>query len=65
MARDILSGYGPGSDQPQAAPATNGGKCDPKDVMGYKPPQGPKGIGDPKTPGIHGNVRPSGTQGRY
>jgi hypothetical protein len=25
-----------------------------KDVMGYRPPQGPKNINDPKSPGLHG-----------
>lgn len=25
-----------------------------KDVMNYKPPTGPKNIGDPKSPGLHG-----------
>jgi hypothetical protein len=30
-----------------------GGKLDPKPID-YSPPQGPKGINDPKTPGLHG-----------
>ncbi len=56
MARDILSGFGPNSSKSQASPAECGGvlpgeECD---VMGYKPPVGPKGIGDAKTPGLHG-----------
>lgn len=55
MARDILSEYGPGSNQPQRAPASSGGCCHPKDVMNYSPPVGPKGINDPKGPGLHGS----------
>ena len=27
---------------------------DQRDVMNYKPPQGPKNINDPKSPSIHG-----------
>lgn len=53
MSRDILSGFGRDSSQPQAAPASNGGKMSPKDIS-YSPPVGPKSIGDPKSPGIHG-----------
>jgi len=47
---------------------------DTKDVNGYKPPQGPRNIMDPKSPGLHGvnngitnqptNInRPSGSPG--
>lgn len=37
-----------------------------REVMGYKPPQGPKGINDPQGPGLHGhNCGKGGTQGPY
>lgn len=63
--KDILSEFGPDSSQPQRGRATNGGQCDPKDLP-YSPPQGPKGIGDPKTPGIHGtNHGNAPGQGRH
>jgi len=39
-----------------------GGVTESKDVMGYKSPYGPTSIEDTKSPGIHGNVYPSGTQ---
>lgn len=57
MTRDILRGYGPESSQPQASTASCGGVCegDTRDVMNYSPPKGPKGIMDPKSPGIHGS----------
>lgn len=42
MADDILSEYGPGSKQPQAARATNGGQMEKKDLA-YDPPKGPMG----------------------
>lgn len=53
MARDILSGFGRDSSQPQASVATNGGRQMPKEIP-YDPPIGPKNINDPKSPGIHG-----------
>jgi len=67
MARDILGEYGRDTSQPQVARASNGGQMTPKDVMNYKPPQGPRNIMDPKSPGLHGrndgNVnRPQGAQ---
>lgn len=66
MAGDILNMYGSDSSQPQASPASDGGRLTSKDVMGYKPPVGPKSINDPKTPGIHGtNHGCCGTQGKY
>ena len=68
MAKDILNEYGPNSSQPQAASASHGGCCEGRtiDVMNYKPPVGPKGIGDPKSPGLHGtNHGNNGTQGRH
>lgn len=65
MARDILGGFGPDSPTPQKPVATSGGAQTPKE-MPYSPPQGPKGINDPKTPGIHGtNHGNCGTQGRH
>lgn len=66
MARDILSMYGRDTPQPQQPVASNGGRCDPKDVMNYKPPVGPKTINDPKSPGLHGtNHGCCGTQGKH
>ena len=53
MSKDILGGFGKNSSQPQAAPATCGGYCEAKELP-YSPPVGPKGIGDPKSPGLHG-----------
>lgn len=42
----------------------DGGKIDPKPTS-YSPPQGPKSINDPKTPGLHGtNHGNCGTQGK-
>ena len=45
----------------------DGGKPERHDVMGYKAPVGPRGLGDPWEPGIHGHnygndqmARPSG-----
>lgn len=64
MPSDILSMYGPGTEQSMAPQSSNGGKQTPK-PLDYKPPVGPKGIGDPKTPGIHGsNHGNCGTQGK-
>lgn len=54
MAKDILGMYGRNSSQPQAAKNTNGGKLSPKPIR-YSPPVGPKGISDPKAPGLHGS----------
>lgn len=43
----------------------DGGKPVEKELP-YSPPQGPKGIDDPKEPGIHGtNHGPCGSQGRH
>jgi hypothetical protein len=42
----------------------NGGKPEVKDLP-MKEPVGPKGINDPKTPGLHGeNLGNNGTQGQ-
>lgn len=56
MARDILGGFGPDSRNVQKPSASCGGICpgDEVDVMGYKPPVGPKNINDAKSPGLHG-----------
>lgn len=35
--------------------ATDGGKPIVKDVPNYSPPQGPKSVDDPKSPGLHGD----------
>jgi hypothetical protein len=44
------------------AQTRDGGKPTPTPIP-YSPPQGPKGIEDPKTPGLHGeNLGPCGTQ---
>lgn len=65
MSRDILSGFGPNSSQPQKPGASNGGQQSPKELP-YSPPVGPSNINDAKTPGIHGtNHGNCGTQGRH
>lgn len=62
MAGDILNMYGSDSSQPQAAPASNGGKCEPKPIP-YSPPVGPKNKTDVGKNGVnHGCC---GTQGKY
>lgn len=63
MSKDILDMYNPGGmDSPRPS---NGGQMPVKDIP-YSPPVGPKGIGDPKSPGIHGsNHGNNGTQGRH
>lgn len=44
---------------------SGGGEQHPKDVMGYKPPQGPKGM-DNSGPGLGGhNCGNAGVQGPY
>ena len=57
MARDILGGFGRESSQPQVPVARSGGIMPggTRDVNNYSTPQGPKGIMDPKSPGIHGS----------
>lgn len=63
MARDILSEYGRDTSKPQSARATSGGVKSAKEIANYKPPVGPKGINDPKGPGLHGdNCGNCGTQ---
>lgn len=65
MSKDILSDYGRDTSQRQVPRATNGGRQTPKPLE-YCPPVGPKGINDPKTPGINGtNHGNNGTQGRH
>lgn len=47
------------------SPTHDGGKVEKKDLP-YSPPQGPKNINDPKTPGLHGtNHGNNGTQGQH
>lgn len=53
MSKDILNYYGPNSPDVQRPSATNGGRMEPKEIP-YSTPVGPKGIGDPKSPGLHG-----------
>lgn len=53
MARDILGEFGSGSSQPQAPVASSGGVTSAKEIP-YSPPQGPKGIENAKSPGLHG-----------
>lgn len=63
MAKPIIGG--PDTPKPQAPRATNGGKM-PVKTLTERPPVGPKGISDPKTPGLHGaNHGNCGTQGRH
>jgi len=62
MARDILGEYGPESPNPQKARASTGGVKQARDVNAYKMPQGPTSINNPQSPGLHGNVYPSGSQ---
>jgi hypothetical protein len=59
MARPILSEYGPNTPKTEAAPCYCGGVLpgDEKDVMNYREPQGPRGIMNPKSPGLHGTNR--------
>jgi hypothetical protein len=62
--RDILSGFGPDYNSPQRASASSGGVTEAKPLP-YSPPQGPKNISDPKSPGLHGtNHGNCGSQGR-
>ena len=53
MSKDILNEYGRDTPQKQAPVATSGG-CTTAKEMPYSPPIGPKGIGDAKSPGLHG-----------
>lgn len=62
MTRDILSGFGPDSSNPQQPRATSGGVKEAKPLP-YSPPQGPSSqtqIG----PGLHGDNHGCGTQGK-
>src|SRR5712671_5858160 len=66
MPRDILGEYGDDTPQPQVAVIRRGGILpgQTSDVNNYRPPQGPKSINDPKSPGIHGaNSGTNGSQG--
>lgn len=51
--RDILSGFGPEHNSPQRPSASSGGVMQAK-PCDYKPPQGPIGINNPQSPGLHG-----------
>jgi hypothetical protein len=62
MAKDILSDFGPDSSNPQVARAKSGGPKSAGDVLNYKAPQGPSSVNNPKAPGLHGTVYPSGSQ---
>jgi hypothetical protein len=63
MAREILGEFGP---ERSTGPASiSGGVKDTKDVHNYQTPKGPSNVGDPKSPGLHGDTHPRGTQGRY
>jgi hypothetical protein len=62
MARDILDDFGPDSSGAQKGRAKTGGVKQAEDVMNYKMPQGPTSVNNPQTPGLHGNVYPSGSQ---
>jgi hypothetical protein len=55
MARDILGSFGRDTSQPQAARASSGGVTSAKELP-YSPPQGPKGIMSPQSPGLHDDV---------
>lgn len=60
---EILDEFGSNTSQPQSPHATNGGQVPVRDVHNYKPPVGPKNIGDSKSPGLHGsNLGSCGTQ---
>lgn len=64
MAGDILGMYGRDTQQTQTPSRTMNGTPAPKPIN-YSAPTGPKGINDPKTPGIHGtNHGVCGTQGK-
>jgi hypothetical protein len=66
MSKDILREYGPDSPSNQRPRATSGGITSARDVMNYRPPQGPSNIGDRKSPGLHGeNYGCCGSQGPY
>lgn len=65
MAKDILRMYGPDSPSNQKPSATSGGCCMPSPIP-YDPPVGPKGIGDAKSPGLHGMNHGNGVmQGKH
>ena len=64
MARDILGEYGP--ERKSGGGLSGQGQVSKRDVMNYKPPQGPTNIGDKKGPGLHGdNCGNAGSQGYY
>ncbi len=66
MAKDILSSYGPERSSGGGGDADGGVDMDDKvDVNNYRSPCGPRNIGDPKSPSIHGkNFDYCGSQGQ-
>lgn len=65
MAREILGEFGGSSIPKQPGQATSGGIKEAKPIANYSTPVGPKGIGDAKSPGLHGdNHGNCGTQGK-
>jgi hypothetical protein len=52
MARQILSDYGP--ERRTGSRPTGLSRPGPRDVLNYKPPQGPTNITESKSPGLHG-----------
>lgn len=63
MPRDILSEFGPESPRDRDPGFVDGGVKRARDVMGYQPPQGPRNIMESATPGLHGDIYRSGSQG--
>lgn len=65
MARDILSGFGPDADKPQAARASCGGVTQAKELP-YSVPVGPTTFGH-QGPGLaeRNNYGNAGSQGKY
>lgn len=62
MVQSMLDGYKVNSTE--SSSATSGGVTQAKDLP-YSPPKGPSNINDPKTPGLHGDCHPCGTQGKH
>ena len=54
MGRDILSEYGPDKEMHTVARATTGGVKSAK-TLSYSEPQGPNGIMQSQSPGLHGS----------
>lgn len=58
--KDILGMFGTGNMAQASRPA--GGGAPEVKPLPYSPPVGPKGIMDGRTPGLHGDVHPCGSQ---